>query len=164
MPTILPEEGFRFISHHDFAEVKELVASGQKALFSLQSFLAGDLITEFFAAETHSNPNCLTLQTADEQHIILHPTFIQYINHSCEPNCFFNTTTMQLVALTNIEVGAEFTFFYPSTEWKMQQPFLCNCGTTRCLGEIRGAAHLSEEQASGYRLTDFIMRKRNADQ
>ena len=164
MPTILPEEGYRFISHHGFAEVKEFVASGQKALFSLCTFLPGAQIIEFSAAETRTSPNYLTVQTAEEQHIILHPTFIQYINHSCEPNCFFNTTTMQLVALAKIEVGAEFTFFYPSTEWQMQQPFLCNCGTTRCLGEIRGAAHLSAEQAASYRLTDFIMRKRNKDQ
>ena len=162
MPTTPPEDAFRFLSHHGFAEVKEHVLSGQKALFSLQRFLAGEVITQFSAAEIRSTPNYLTVQTGDDQHIILNPEFIQYINHSCIPNSFFNTTTMQLVALTNIEPGTELTFFYPSTEWNMQQSFLCNCGHVDCLGEIRGAAHLSLKQASRYRLTDFILSKRKA--
>jgi hypothetical protein len=163
MPTTPPEEAYRLLSNHGFAEVKEHMLSGQKALFSLQQFSAGDVITQFSAAEIRTTPNYLTVQTAEDQHIILHPTFIQYINHSCAPNSFFNTTTMQLVALTNIEPNTELTFFYPSTEWDMQQPFLCNCGCTNCLGEIRGAAHLSSVEVSRYQLTDFIMSKRNAE-
>ena len=160
----MPNERYRIISQHDFAEVREFISSGQRALFSLQSFSAGDVLIGFSAAETYTTPNYLTLQIGDDQHINLHPAFIQNINHSCEPNCFFNTTTMQLVALTTIQVGAELTFFYPSTEWEMQQPFRCNCGNDSCLKEIRGAAHLSNTQASNYRLTDFILTKRNTDQ
>ena len=163
MPTTMPNEGYRTISQHDFAEVREFISSGQKALFSLRSFSAGDILINFSAAEVHTTPNYLTVQTGDDQHIILHPTFIQYINHSCEPNCFFNTTTMQLVALTAIEAGVEFSFFYPSTEWEMQQPFQCNCGNASCLREIRGAAHLSTTQAANYQLTDFILTKRNSN-
>lgn len=163
MPITPPEEVYQFISNHGFAEVRELISTGQKALFSLQTFSAGDVIIEFSSAETRTTPNYLTVQTGEDQHIILRPTFIQYINHSCTPNCFFNTTTMQLEALTKIEEGAEFTFFYPSTEWEMQQPFLCNCGRADCLGEIRGAAHLSDKKASEYRLTDFILNKRNTE-
>lgn len=162
MPTTPSEEAYRLLSNHGFAEVKEHLLSGQKALFSLQQFSAGDVITQFSAAETLATPNYLTVQTGEDQHIILHPTFIQYINHSCAPNSFFNTTSMQLEALTTIKPGTELTFFYPSTEWDMQQPFSCTCDCADCLGEIRGAAHLSSIQASSYRLTDFILKKRNA--
>jgi hypothetical protein len=164
MPTTPSEEAYRLLSNHGFAEVKEHLLSGQKALFSLQQFSAGEVITQFSAAEIRTTPNYLTVQTGEDKHIILYPTFIQYINHSCSPNSFFNTTTMQLEALTTIEPGTELTFFYPSTEWDMQQPFSCNCGSTNCLGEIRGAAHLSPIKGSHYRLTDFIMSKRNAKQ
>jgi hypothetical protein len=164
MPTTPSEEAYRLLSNHGFAEVKENLLSGQKALFSLQQFSAGEVITQFSAAEIRTTPNYLTVQTGEDQHIILQPTFVQYINHSCAPNSFFNTTTMQLVALSIIEPGTEFTFFYPSTEWDMQQPFSCNCGSAECLGEIRGAAHLSPTQASRYRLTDFIHSKRNPAQ
>lgn len=161
MPTTPLHEGYRIISQHGFAEVRECISSGQKALFSLQNFSAGDILINFSAAEIRSSPNYLTVQTGEDQHIILHPTFIQYINHSCAPNCFFNTTTMQLVALTEIKADTELSFFYPSTEWDMQQPFRCNCGSASCLGEIRGALHLSPTQAANYRLTDFILTKRN---
>lgn len=164
MLTPLPNGGYRVISQHDFAEVREFISSGQKALFSLQTFFAGEILVNFSAADIHTTPNYLTVQIGDDQHIILYPTFIQYINHSCAPNCFFDTTAMQLVALTSIEAGAELTFFYPSTEWEMQQPFLCNCGNTSCLREIRGAAHLTTTQVAKYRLTDFIMKKRNKAQ
>lgn len=150
----------RLISHHGFAEVREIISSGQKALFSSQPILKGDILIEFSVAETRTTPSYLTLQIGEDKHIVIEPTFIQNINHSCEPNCFFNTTSLQLVALRNIEVGEELNFFYPSSEWEMQQPFVCNCGATACLGEIRGAAHLSPSQAANYQLTEFIMRKR----
>ncbi|MFZ9694511.1 MAG: SET domain-containing protein-lysine N-methyltransferase [Chitinophagaceae bacterium] len=163
MTTTPSEEAYRLLSNHGFAEVKEHLLSGQKALFSLQRFSTGDVITQFSAAEIRTSPNYLTVQTGEAQHIILYPTFIQYINHSCAPNSFFNTTSMRLEALTTIEPGTELTFFYPSTEWDMQQPFSCTCGYVACLGEIRGAAHLSFSQASSYRLTDYILNKRNAE-
>ena len=101
----------------------------------------------------------LTVQTGEDKHITLQPEFLQYINHSCYPNVFFDTTAMQLVALKEIQPGDELMFFYPSTEWDMSQPFDCFCGTTQCLHRIQGAAYLSDEEAKRYRLTDFINEK-----
>ncbi|HRG24409.1 MAG TPA: SET domain-containing protein-lysine N-methyltransferase, partial [Chitinophagaceae bacterium] len=98
----------------------------------------------------------LTVQIAEGKHITLQPEFLQYINHSCEPNVFFDTTMMHLVALKDIPAGTEFVFFYPSSEWEMTQSFHCYCGKPACLGEIRGAAHLSQEAISQHRFTDFI--------
>lgn len=47
---------------------------------------------------------------------------------------------MQLVALRELDIEEEMTFFYPSTEWEMTQSFSCYCGSPACIGEIRGAA------------------------
>jgi hypothetical protein len=66
---------------------------------------------------------------------------------------------MKVVALKKIEEGDEMTFFYPSTEWNMVQPFKCFCGSSRCLGEIKGAAHISPEVLSSYKLTRFIQQQ-----
>lgn len=162
MTPINPSETYRIISQHEFAEVREQTDNGQKGLFACKKFNEGDVIINFSAAEMLSTPNYLTVQTGDNTHIILHPTFIQYINHHCDPNCFFDTTTMQLVALKNINEGDEFGFFYPSTEWNMQQPFQCHCGAISCIGEISGAAQLSNEQVKKYRLTNYIVQKRNS--
>jgi hypothetical protein len=63
---------------------------------------------------------------------------------------------MELVCLQPLQPGDELTFFYPSTEWEMAQPFVCNCGTAACIQLINGASHLSVETLSKYKLTDFI--------
>jgi len=51
------------------------------------------------------------------------------------------------------------TFFYPSTEWDMAQPFTCLCGSSKCLGEIKGAAHIRPEILGTYKLTRFIQQQ-----
>ena len=63
---------------------------------------------------------------------------------------------MQLVALKEIHPEEEMTFFYPSTEWEMIQPFSCYCGGSSCLRQIRGAAYLPKAVWKQYQLTDFI--------
>lgn len=144
------------ISNHIFANVLLNNETNQRSLFAAVSFNPGDVISKFGAATTQSFATYLTVQTAADTHITLMPEFLQYINHSCDPNVFFNTTTMELVCLKAMQPGDEFTFFYPSTEWEMAQPFVCNCGNATCLQLINGASHLSVETLSKYKLTDFI--------
>jgi len=144
------------ISNHIFANVLLDNETNQKALFAAVSFNPGDVICSFQANITQSYATYLTVQTGVDRHITLKPEFLQYINHSCSPNVFFNTTTMELVCLQAMQPGDEFTFFYPSTEWEMAQPFVCNCGNAACLQLINGASHLSVETLSKYKLTDFI--------
>jgi SET domain len=148
--------GYRPVSNHVIAEVRQHISSGQNALFTLRSWQPGEVIADFSAGTISAEPTYLTVQIAEGKHITLQPEFLQYINHSCEPNVFFDTTLMQLVALKDIPSGTEFTFFYPSSEWEMTQSFQCYCGKDGCLGEIKGAAHLSSEAVSKHRFTDFI--------
>lgn len=142
-----------------FAEVLRNTITDQQQLSATRSFSPGEIICSFFAGTITDTPTYLTVQTGETTHITLQPEFLQYINHSCEPNVFFDTDNMNLVCLTAIEPGTEMTFFYPSTEWKMNQPFLCQCGTANCLQIIQGAAFLSTETLRQYRLTHFIQQK-----
>jgi hypothetical protein len=144
------------VSRHPFANVILNPATNQKCLFATTVINAGDVICDFNAGITQSYATYLTVQTGLDKHITLVPDFLQYINHSCEPNVFFDTTTMQLVSIKSLEPGDELTFFYPSTEWEMSQPFVCNCGHANCLQLINGASHLSPETLKKYKLTDFI--------
>lgn len=82
-------------------------------------------------------PNYLTVQLSPTEHILLAPAWLQNINHSCAPNVFFNTATMELECLKNVSRGEELTFFYPSTEWDMEAPFACLCGSSDCLKTIQ---------------------------
>lgn len=151
--------GYRIISNHEFAERRQKLSNGQNALFALRSYYPGESIADFRAGTIAAEPTYLTVQVGLRRHITLQPEFLQYINHSCDPNVFFDTTTMKLVALKEIKPEDEMVFFYPSTEWKMTQSFDCYCGSVHCLGEIRGAAYLSKDAQDKYRFTDFIQQQ-----
>ena len=157
--AILTTPDYRIISNHGIAEMRQKVSNEQNALFALQSFQPGEVIAEFWAGTIAAEPTYLTVQVDIGKHITLQPEFLQYINHSCDPNVFFDTTLMQLVALKEVKSGDEMTFFYPSTEWKMTQSFNCYCGSSNCLGDIRGASYLSDEITKQYRFTDFIQQQ-----
>ncbi len=154
--TTITTPSSEVISNHIFANVLLNNSSNQKSLHAAVSFAPGDIICDFGAGITQSYATYLTVQTGADRHITLMPEFLQYINHSCEPNVFFNTAAMQLLCIAPLQPGDEFTFFYPSTEWEMAQPFVCNCGSGECLQLINGASHLSVETLAKYRLTDFI--------
>ena len=150
---------YEMVSKHVFADIMQNTNTSEKSLHASAFFDAGEMICHFSAEQVSETATYLTVQTDNNKHITLRPDFLQYINHSCRPNVFFDTTAMQLVALTDIQPGDEFMFFYPSTEWDMAQPFDCFCGTTQCLHRIQGASYLSAEEAARYRLTDFIQDK-----
>jgi hypothetical protein len=150
---------YRVISDHSFAAVRENLVNNQKAFFAQRSYQPGDTVIGFSAKEILSEPSYLTVQVGIGKHIMLHPEHLQYINHSCAPNVFFDTYAMQIVALKPIAEGDEMTFFYPSTEWDMAQPFTCFCGSNNCLREIKGAAHTNPDVLNNYKLTRFIQQQ-----
>jgi len=145
----------------EIAEIRIDPITSARSLFSKKDFKANEVIIGFFARETHTTPNYLTVQISEHEHIELFPECLECANHSCDPNCFFDTTSMNFVTLKRIKVGEEFTFFYPSAEWDMDQSFQCNCGTANCIGTIKGAKYLPESTIKKYRFTDFIRQKLN---
>ncbi len=155
----LTSPDYRIVSNHIIAEVRQKLSNSQNALFALRSYQPGDIIANFSAGSISAEPTYLTVQVGSGKHITLQPAFLQYINHGCDPNVFFNTTTMQLVALKAISEQEEMVFFYPSTEWKMTQTFQCYCGSPACIGEIRGAYYLPQSVCERYQLTDFIQQQ-----
>jgi len=155
------EKKHESISRHDFIEVVLNKHTNQKSIHALVSFKKEELICLFAAKETFETPNYLTLQIDLNKHISLYPEFLQYTNHGCSPNVFFDTTNMKLVAIKEIEIGDELLFFYPSTELDMAQSFLCSCESVNCIKNIQGALHLDEEVLKNYRLNDFIQSQLN---
>jgi SET domain len=150
------------IKKEGIAEVRTDVNTGIRSLFAKQSFNVNDVISNFSWEEEFETPTYLTVQIDEKKHIELQPKFLECINHSCEPNAFFDTSKKQLICLKAINAGEEFTFFYPSAEWNMDQPFECLCGSKTCIGFVRGALHLKENERSHYRFTDFIQQKLKA--
>ena len=154
--TTVTNPSFEVVSHHSFGDVLLNTSTNQKCLHATIAIKPGDVLSKFHAGIMQSYATYLTVQTGVDRHITLQPEFLQYINHSCEPNVFFDTTTMELVCLKPLAPGDELTFFYPSTEWDMSQPFVCNCQSKGCLQLINGALHLDKSTLEKYRVTDFI--------
>ena len=77
-----------------------------------------------------------------------------YINHSCNPNCFVHIVgnRAMLYSAYVIIKGAELTFDYSTSStdtmdtWKMN----CKCGAHRCRKIISGYQYLSEDVKKEY--------------
>lgn len=156
MINIASSGATQIVSEHGFAEVIENTITKQKSLHALIPLKQGEVISRFSAGHVFDTPNYLTVQTGTHTHITLVPEFLQYSNHSCSPNIFFDTTTMEVIALKDIEPSEELCFFYPSTELDMAQPFVCYCGSKDCLQNIKGAKYIPSDIIGRYKLTGFI--------
>lgn len=132
-------------------------ADGYNRAVAAVALREGDVLAPFGARETLATPNYLTVQTGPGTHILLAPEHLQYINHSCDPNAFFDTTRMEIIALRAIAPGEEIQFFYPSTEWSMDRAFDCLCGSSECLGQITGADQLDARALARHRFNQHIL-------
>jgi hypothetical protein len=83
-----------------------------------------------------------------------------YINHSCDPNCYFHMMGNRaiLYSLYVISVGAELTFDYSTTStdtmetWQMQ----CACGSHKCRKTISGYQSLNPTLQEEYKSKGMI--------
>ncbi len=97
-----------------------------------------------------------SIQLEDNRHLCLPPDadgqidnpgfFWTYLNHSCQPNGYIDTSDLTFRTLRKIKRGEECTFNYLTTEYEMAVPFVCRCGAAKCFGLIQGYKHLSAEQ------------------
>ncbi|KAI5928261.1 hypothetical protein F4810DRAFT_185853 [Camillea tinctor] len=101
-------------------------------------------------------PTYATVQCGRAQHLNLNSDLL-YINHSCEPSLIFDTANLNIIAgPKGLKPGDELTFFYPSTEWSMAQPFDCLCGAPSCRGRIAGARDMTPAELAGTWLNGHI--------
>lgn len=137
-------------------ETRQALSNGHRSLHAREAFRSGQILAEFANSLPGQEPSYLTVQVGEFEHIRLIPAHLELINHSCEPNVFFDVETSQIQALKDIAAGEELTFFYPSTEWQMTQPFRCHCGSETCLEVIQGASYLSEDILLRYNVNAHI--------
>ncbi|KAN0060352.1 hypothetical protein ACQY0O_007681 [Thecaphora frezii] len=150
-------------THPSLLQVQFANGSYNSRLIALVPFSKGQLISPFLPhADYVSAPSYSTVQVDEDKHIELNSDLL-YCNHSCDPNVGFcvdgDKEHWKAVAIKDIEKGDTLTFFYPSTEWQMAQPFACacNCGP-QCLGQIDGAASIPAPTLARYHLNQHILR------
>jgi len=137
--------------------VKDAVAYGS-ALLAKRAFVAGEVIALFDDAP-FAEQSYLTVQVGPGQHVQL--DVLSHLNHSCDPNTVIDTTARTVVAARDIAPGEILNFFYPSTEWEMDRPFICQCGAPDCIRIVAGARHLSVEALSRVAVNLHILRAIN---
>jgi hypothetical protein len=111
-----------------------------RSLIARQDFKRGDVIYQIPAEKISDKANRFTVQMNREQHTEVGK--LSALNHSCDPNVILDMERMLVIASRDIKTGEELSFFYPSTEWEMAAPFICLCGSPRCIHVVAGARFL----------------------
>ncbi len=123
----------------------------------LKPFKRGESICRATQATFHAQKRWTSVQVDVDSHIELNSELV-YMNHSCDPSVRIDCSTITIVALKDLQAGDEVTFFYPSTEWEMAQPFECWCKSPFCLGLVRGAKFIPKDQLQHYPIEKHIMK------
>ena len=111
-----------------------------RSLITKQVYKKGEVICEIPTAKVIDTANRYTVQIGRDRHTEVGK--LSALNHSCDPNVILDTENLKMVARRDIEEGEELSFFYPSTEWEMDAPFICLCGASNCIHVVAGARFL----------------------
>jgi hypothetical protein len=111
-----------------------------RSLITKQPYKKGEMICEIPTEKVVGTANRYTVQIGRDRHTEVGK--LSALNHSCDPNVILDTENLQMVARRDIEPGEELSFFYPSTEWEMDAPFICLCGASNCIHVVAGARFL----------------------
>ena len=125
-----------------------------RTLTTKQAYKKGGVICSMPSENIMDKPNRFTVQIAKDKHT--HVGKLAALNHSCDPNVVLDTERMLMIARRDIEKGEELSFFYPSTEWEMQAPFICLCGSTNCIHVVAGARFLPLSTLENHYLNKHI--------
>jgi hypothetical protein len=111
-----------------------------RSLITKQAYKKGEIICDIPTEKLSDKANRYTVQIGQDRHTEVGK--LSALNHSCDPNVILDTENLRMVACRDIEVGEELSFFYPSTEWEMDAPFICLCGASNCIHVVAGARFL----------------------
>ena len=118
-------------------------------LITDQPFQRGQVIYAITGQRVTDKATYQTIQIGPHSHIE-ELGVLAYLNHSCQPNTIVDTSELVVIAARDIAAGEELTFFYPSTEWEMDRPFICLCSAPQCVRLVAGAKYLSIDTLSRY--------------
>lgn len=125
-----------------------------RSLITKQAYKKGEIICAIPTAKVIDTANRYTVQIGRDRHTEVGK--LSALNHSCDPNVILDTENLQMVARREIEEGEELSFFYPSTEWEMDAPFICLCGASNCIHVVAGARFLPLSTLENHYLNKHI--------
>lgn len=116
---------------------------------------AGRIIRHLNREKVSKDITYQSIQVGKNLHF-LQDEFFSSMNHSCDPTTIIDTKNYVVIANRDIYPGEEINFFYPSTEWKMVQPFHCKCGSENCIRYVEGAYQLPIRYMKLYFINEHI--------
>lgn len=126
---------------------------------SLVDLPAGALFARITGVTAKWPPSYSTAQAGRDLHVELNSN-LHFVNHSCDPTLEWDMSRMEIRVRhdRDLKKGDILSFFYPSTEWELAQPFDCWCGAGegKCLGRIEGAAKAGKDRLKHWWLNDYI--------
>ena len=125
-----------------------------RSLITKQAYKKGEIICEIPTEKVIDTANRYTVQIGRDRHTEVGK--LSALNHSCDPNVILDTENLNMVARRDIEEGEELSFFYPSTEWEMDAPFICLCGASNCIHVVAGARFLPLSTLENHYLNKHI--------
>jgi len=134
--------------------LKPHAAAYGASLMAQRAFRPGDVVARLDdAVPAPQGPS--TVQIGPGRHV--RSEALEHLNHSCRPNVAVDTTARTVTATRAIAAGEMLTSFYPSTEWQLEAPFVCQCGEPECLRFVAGARFLSPDVLSRYSVNKHIV-------
>lgn len=134
-----PDDGAREVT-----SVAVMRSNGFASLRAVRSFAPGEIVMPL-QGHPEMRPTRFTIQVGTGDHIAPiseHVSPWGYTNHGCDPNLAIDVPRRVIVARRPIASGDELCFDYHTTEWELDEPFVCHCASPRCVGLVRGFAHL----------------------
>jgi len=136
-----------------------------KGLFTKAEIPAGvsifEIIGKVYIEEKLPNPSDpVNIQVGPNTFFAPTGSFSDYLNHSCDPNCYLRVVGNRaiLFSLYVIPANTELTYDYSTTstdtldKWKMD----CGCGTAKCRKVISGFQYLNPELQEEYKNKDLV--------
>lgn len=107
-----------------------------EGIIALTTFKSGNIVFSF-TGDIVKDIMLYTLQIKPGMHIY-DPFAMGKILHSCDPNLLCDMQALSFFALKDIEIGDYLTMDYETTEDTLFRPFVCQCGSAKCRGTIKG--------------------------
>ncbi|KAJ3395505.1 hypothetical protein HDU92_005619 [Lobulomyces angularis] len=128
-------------------------------LLAKVEFKSGDIIAKLDGL-TFAKKRWSTVQVSKDTHVELNSDLV-YMNHNCDPSVIINTEELIVQAIKDIPIDGEIHFFYPSSEWDMDQSFQCWCQHSNCIKTVSGAKNLSMDVLNKYFINSHILNLKN---
>ena len=116
-----------------------------RGLYTVDEVQKDEVLIEF-SKKILKQSTRTSLQIDDNKHIKGTKNTNAFLNHSCEPNAYMDFDNICLRAIRNIKKGEEITYNYLTTDYILYKSFICNCGSLKCYGKIKGFKYLNKNQ------------------